>query len=150
MAKATRTRVLLFNALALSIACAGQRVVDASVPEPAPGQLLAPADYARSDRLLGAELRNAQGVSAADAIRQLRPHFLRANSRNGNAVSAAPAVYVNGQHVGGVDALDLIAIGMLIEVRHVDAVAAKSMFGSYCPCERGVILVQMRRTARGG
>ncbi|MGH7636336.1 MAG: hypothetical protein ACREOK_01690 [Gemmatimonadaceae bacterium] len=65
-------------------------------------------------------------------------------------MAAAPAVYVNGQHVGGVDALEIIAIGMVIEVRHLDAIAAKSMFGSYCPCERGVILVQMRRTAQGG
>lgn len=150
MSKVTRTQAVAFSALLLSIGCAGQRVNDLPLREPVPSRLLAPADYAGSDRLLAAELQTAHGVSAADAIRQFRPHFLHAGPRNGNAVAAAPEVYVNGQHVGGVDALEIIAIRMVIEVRHLDAIAAKSMFGSYCPCERGIILVQMRRTALGG
>ena len=147
MSNVARMSSMVFTAaLTLSTGCVRHQ----PNVEPAPIELSAPSDFAPSDRVAAAELQTVKGVSAADAIRQLRPHFLHGGPRNGSGVAPTPAVYVNGQHVGGVDALEIIGIGMVIEVRHLDAIAAKSMFGSYCHCERGVILVQMRRTAQGG
>lgn len=137
--------MVLTAALMLSTGCAWHQSAAR-----APIELSAPADFAPSDRVIAAELRTAKGVSAADALRQLRPHFLRGGARNGNAVASTPAVYVNGQYVGGIDALEIIGISMVVEIRHLDAIAAKSMFGSYCHCERGVILVEMRRIGQGG
>jgi hypothetical protein len=53
-------------------------------------------------------------------------------------------VYVNGRYAGGANVLSLIPLRVLIEIRYLDAVAAKSLFGSYCPCDAGAILVRTR------
>jgi hypothetical protein len=53
-------------------------------------------------------------------------------------------VYVNARYAGGADVLSLIPLRVLIEIRYLDAVAAKAMFGSYCPCDGGAILVRTR------
>lgn len=110
----------------------------------------APRDFALSDRILPPEFTQVRGASAADAIRQLRPQFLRISQRGPARLSPQPpAVYVNGQHVGGIEALEIIGIRTVEEIRHLDATAAKTMFGSYCPCDGGIILVQRRRRELG-
>jgi hypothetical protein len=32
----------------------------------------------------------------------------------------------------------------IVEIRYLDAVAAKELFGSYCPCDAGAIHVRTR------
>jgi hypothetical protein len=58
-----------------------------------------------------------------------------------------PSVYLDGRFAGGPEALGRIPLAVVIEIRYLIAMAAKSEFGSYCPCDAGVILV---RTGAGG
>lgn len=105
-----------------------------------------PRDGRTGDQIVLGDLAKVHGTTAADAVRQLRPEFLRAGGRRltppGSPVS--PSVYVNGRYAGGTDVLSLIPLRVLIEIRYVDAVAAKGLFGSYCPCDAGAILVRTR------
>jgi hypothetical protein len=105
-----------------------------------------PRDGSRRDQIVLGDLAKVHGTTAADAVRQLRPEFLRAGGRRMSqpASPATPSVYVNGRHAGGADVLSLIPLRTLVEIRYVDAVAAKGLFGSYCPCEAGAILVRIR------
>lgn len=105
-----------------------------------------PRDGSTGDQIGLGDLAKVRGTTAADAVRQLRPEFLRAGGRRMSlsASTATPSVYVNGRYVGGADALGLIPLRVLTEIRYLDAVAAKGVFGSYCPCDAGAILVRTR------
>ena len=98
-----------------------------------------------SDQILPSELRLVSGRTAADAVRQLRPEFLRvAPTRTINGQPVLPSVYLDGRPAGGLDALGTIPLLPVVEIRYVTAVAAKSVFGSYCDCAGGVIVVRTR------
>lgn len=146
MARSSATLIHAFVLLSTLAACVPPtRTARSSAGEPL--GLEAPRDYVPSDRILPAEFKRVRGMSAADAVRELRPHFLRAGTRYSAAgVAVAPTVYVNDQYIGGAETLEIIGLQMVLEIRHLDAVTAKSLYGSYCRCDGGVIHVRMRRT----
>ena len=95
-------------------------------------------------RIVPADLRRVRGTTALEAVRQLRPDFLRISMRKMNETNAMPAVsvYENGRYIGGVDMLSGIPLGILVEIRRIEPVEAVILFGSTCPCDGGVILVR--------
>ena len=95
-----------------------------------------------SDRILSSELRALEANTAAEAIRQLRPEFLRTvPSQQVGVRAATPAVYVDNRLAGGLEALAGIPLGLVSEIRRFSPLSAKSTFGSYCECQGGVIVV---------
>ena len=101
-----------------------------------------------SDRLLPSDFQLVPIRTVADAILRLRPEFLAPIASKTVAGSASlPSVYLDGVHAGGLDALASIPLDAVLEIRRLTSVAAKHQFGSYCPCEGGVILVRTRRDA---
>jgi hypothetical protein len=105
-----------------------------------------PKDGSARDRIVLGDLAKVRGTTAADAVRQIRPEFLRAGGRRMSRPTSAatPSVYVNGHYAGEADVLGLIPLRVLIEIRYLDAVAAKTLFGSHCPCDGGAILLRTR------
>ena len=97
-------------------------------------------------RIVPADLHRVRGTTALEAIRELRPDFLRISLRKMNESNASPAVsvYENGRYIGGVEMLSGIPLGMLVEIRRIEQVEAMILFGSKCPCDGGVILVRTR------
>lgn len=128
-----------------AVAC-GPAVRHPSTSSRAPLEAFEQGTGSTGDEIVLGDLAKVRGTTAADAVRQLRPEFLRAGGRRMShpASSATPSVYVNGRYAGGADALSLIPLGVLIEIRYLNAVAAKGMFGSYCPCDGGAILIRTR------
>jgi hypothetical protein len=110
------------------------------------GAVEPPTGGRRSDRITAVELASVRGTTA-DAVRKLRPDFLRVHDQRTTVRESAttPSVYVNGHYAGEASVLELIPLTVVIEIHYVNAVAAKSMFGSYCPCDQGVIFVRTSR-----
>lgn len=103
---------------------------------------------ARARRVGEDELRSLADQSLAQALMQLRPDFLRPNPAGhlpGGAV-ARPSVYMDNTYVGAVDALQLVPVAWVTEVVLLRPSAAHDRFGSYCPCDAGVLMVTMRHT----
>jgi hypothetical protein len=91
------------------------------------------------------ELQRVDGTTALEAVRQLRPEFLRGHARSRQTGQPnRPAVYINTRHEGGVDVLGTIPLVSVVEIRYLDPVMAKGLFGSYCSCEAGVIQLRVR------
>jgi hypothetical protein len=143
----SRIRALALAALLLASAAACGPAIHSSA---AVGSRREPADPAgqesAGDQIGPAQLLKVQGTTAADAVRQLRPEFLRAGRRANDATpSQAPSIYADGRYAGAVDVLSLIPLRLVTGIRYLDPVAAKSLFGSFCPCGGGVIYVRTRR-----
>lgn len=115
-----------------------------SRPDLRPSAAMA-SDQGRHDLILGDELLQARGPSAADAIRQLRPHFLCTPPMAGPSAKPEASVYINGSYVGRFDVLEIVGLRSVKEVRHLTPMAARSLYGSYCRCEGGVIDVVLER-----
>ena len=95
-----------------------------------------------SDRILSSELRVIDANTAAEAIRLLRPEFLRtAPSQQIGVRAASPTVYVDNRLAGGLEVLAAIPIGVVSEIQRFSPLTAKTTFGSYCECQGGVIVV---------
>ena len=58
-----------------------------------------------------------------------------------SAEQASASVYANDSYVGGLEALRLIPVGAVEDMRYLTPSAARSWFGMFCPCAGGVILV---------
>jgi hypothetical protein len=120
-----------------------------SVTPVAPIVSTAPLPHRRGDVLTAAELRSAPIVpssSAYDAVLRLRPSFLYSRDARMSATSArdaTPAVFVNGNHVGGVEALRQISASTVAEMQYVRAMEALHQYGS--SYSAGVILVRLAR-----
>ena len=98
-----------------------------------------------SDVILPTEILAMRANTAADAVRRLRPEFLRSTPTNTFSKAAAfPNVYLNGHYAGPLDMLSTIPAAPIVEIRYVTTSAARSAFGSYCACDGGVILVRTR------
>jgi len=94
-------------------------------------------------RITAVDLRTVQGKSAFDAVLRLRPEFLVATDRRfGLSPASARSVYENGLYVGGIDHLEFIPLQAGVSIRRLSAVEAKSIYGSYCRCDGGVISVR--------
>jgi len=98
------------------------------------------------NRVRADDLARADGMTLDDALRQVRPDMLRPIAVERYAVTemVRPSVYVDDRFVGGDDALRVIPIEDVVEVRLVRAFAARSLFGSSCPCAGGVLAVTTR------
>jgi hypothetical protein len=111
-------------AVALAFACAG------SVPDPTLS-----TTSGRSTTLTAAELASAHADvnTAYDAIARLRPNWLAAHgvtsAQNQGAGTEYAAVFVDGQHVGDVNALRNIQAFYIGEVRYYDVTQAGARFG---------------------
>lgn len=94
----------------------------------------APAPRARGDRevLFADEIQRTAAVTAYDAVRQLRPEWLRRRGRSSiqNATADVLVVYLNGTRLGNVQMLRSVAIGSVLEIRHLDANDATTRFGT--------------------
>ena len=99
----------------------------------------------RADRISTGELRTVGGSTVLDAVRRLRPEFLRtAPPRTMHSEPAPPSVFLNGRHVGGLEFLGTLGLTPVVEIRHLSAMDAKNEFGSYCKCDGGVIHIRTR------
>ena len=102
-----------------------------------------PRPDAPSDVITVADLRSVAASNTGEAVRRLRPSFVRANPIPGNmdGALATPSVYVDGNYVGGLEALELVQLDEVKEIRFIRANAAKNWWGGSCPCAVGVIHV---------
>lgn len=91
----------------------------------------APAPAPR-DVLVVEEIQRTAAVTAYDAVRQLRPQWLRRRGRSSiqNATAEVLVVYLDGARFGGPDALRSVAAGSVLEIRHLDARDATTRFGT--------------------
>lgn len=82
--------------------------------------------------------------SLDQALRQLRPEFVRVRMvRPGEANQ--PTVYVDEKYAGEADVLRSIPISVVSQVAYLTPVAARSRYGSFCPCGAGVLLITTQR-----
>lgn len=140
----TVVRLLASTCLLVAPGCAtAGRPVDATATVSLQGGEPARLETAPG-RIMAGDLSKVQGVTALDAVRQLRPEFLRTTGRRvtTGAVTPPPAVYENEKYAGAVDVLNLIPIAVVVEIRRLGPVEARTMFGPACSCEGGVILVR--------
>jgi hypothetical protein len=101
-----------------------------------------------SETLLAAEILASNALSTPEAVRRLRPEFLRATvvwTPDAGSTRQYPSVYLNGVHAGGPDILETVPVGVIEEIRFVRAVEAKAWWGSLCPCSGGVISVRTKK-----
>jgi len=97
-------------------------------------------------RVRGEELRLAGVVSLRDALNQVRPEFLRGNVIPGtHGDLAPPSIYMNGRYAGTLDALQLVQVVEVSEVRYFRPTTARTMYGAGCACGGGIIDVTTRR-----
>ncbi|HSQ30844.1 MAG TPA: hypothetical protein VLN49_13390 [Gemmatimonadaceae bacterium] len=111
-------------------------------------RMLAPSGRgASNDGLARQDLAGLGNVTFDEALRRLRPEWLRPSPIGRQAAEPGLAsVYVNEAYVGGLDELRLIPIGAVGVVRYLTPTAARSWFGPSCLCAGGVILVSTRGT----
>ena len=112
------TRQLFGLALAASLAaCATGRVV--------------PVEHDR-DLITSAELGHSDAASVYEAIRHLRPLFLRTRGPNSvlNSTAMGPAVIVDQTLLGGIQALSDIPLKDVQAVRYVAAWDATTRYGA--------------------
>ena len=95
-----------------------------------------------SDRLVRQDFALLTELPLDEAVRRLRPEWLRVSpSARQSAEQASASVYANDSYVGGLEALRLIPVGAVEDMRYLTPSAARSWFGMFCPCAGGVILV---------
>ncbi|HEV3486381.1 MAG TPA: hypothetical protein VG106_13305 [Vicinamibacterales bacterium] len=84
-------------------------------------------------------------TSLYDALARLRPRFLHPRDVHTGSIAsrAAPAVFVNGGHWGGLEALHTIHVTTVVDVKYVRPIDALHRFGPAYGA--GVILVRLRR-----
>jgi hypothetical protein len=98
----------------------------------------------RSDynTLTAEELAQRQFYSVLEAVQTLRPNWLSLHG----VVASDVQVYVDDNHVGGLDVLRTIRIPSVVRIRHIDGVQAPARYGA--GHESGVILVSTRAASR--
>ncbi|HSQ30846.1 MAG TPA: hypothetical protein VLN49_13400 [Gemmatimonadaceae bacterium] len=127
--------------LALSSGCA-PAVVSSSGASFEQRQLTPVGRQSPSDRLARQDLASMTEMSLDDAVRRLRPEWLRVSPTDRQqAERGVASVYANGSYVGGLEALRLIPVRAVEEMRYLMPTAARSWFGMLCPCTGGVIVV---------
>ncbi len=98
----------------------------------------------RTDEISLDELRRVDVANARDAIRRLRPEYLRPARLSRSAVDPqfAPVVYQNGTYAGNLAILETISLAEVLGIRYLPPVVAQVEYGSLCRCGGGVILVR--------
>ena len=101
--------------------------------------LALPTAASTDDVLSAEEIAKSIGInSAADAIRQLRPQYLHRSGRVSPTNSVQPAVYLNMQHFGSLEALARIRTADIREIRYLALADARQRFG---PSVSGAIIL---------
>lgn len=112
---------------------------------------IAPAHASTATLVARSELAPLQEASLEEALRQLRPEWLRVNPSSRQITEAARAsVYVNDVYAGELDALRLIPVSAVIDARFLAPSAARDQLGPGCRCAAGVIAIATRRKSEGG
>lgn len=107
--------------------------------------LYASSGYSSARHLGRAALLSVAGETTADAVRQLRPDWLRPNRTPGKAAELVrPSVYIDGVYAGSPDELRLVPLATALDLRFLPPSAAWDQFGAARRCEGGVILVVTR------
>lgn len=108
---------------------------------------VAPAhDGSSANRVSHAELVALHETSVEEALRQLRPEWLRVRPSSRQVGEPAHAsVYIDNIYAGGLEVLALVPASVVIDVRFLAASSARDQFGSGCRCDAGVILVATRK-----
>lgn len=106
---------------------------------------LRPEISRRSDVVAAEEIRTVEiGQNALDALRRLRPEFLKRGPTVPEDPEAGyPAVYVDGVRLGGPETLKDIPTGSIQEIRFIKAGEAYEKFGRHH--RGGVIAVSTGR-----
>jgi hypothetical protein len=90
------------------------------------------------------EIESVPGNSALDAVRRLRPQFLRARrSEVGREALVLPSVYVDGARMGDLRLLEAIQLRSVLEIQYFSPSEANMRWG--VGHEGGVIHVILRR-----
>lgn len=112
---------------------------------------IAPAYRSTATVVAHAELATLQEASVEDALRHLRPEWLRVSPSSRQVAEPARAsVYVNDVYAGELETLRLIPVSAVIDARFLAPSAARDQFGSGCRCTGGVILISTRRKDEAG
>jgi hypothetical protein len=119
----------------------------------ADGGFMAPSGYpsgttattaTERDLITRSELEGVQAVTALDAIRRLRPHFLTARRAEvGREALVAPIVYMDGVRLGELGALQQIQLRSVLEIQYFSPTEATMRWGM--GHGGGVIHVILRR-----
>ena len=96
----------------------------------------------RSDTITVDDLRAANAVNVFDAVRTIRPNWLRARSPNSLQNQGQVQVYFDDTRIGGVDALRSIPTQGIAYIRWFDPISASSRWG--LDHEQGAIVVSTR------
>ncbi len=98
-----------------------------------------------SDRVVRQDLASMTELPLDEAIRRLRPEWLRASpAGRQSAEPGSASVYARDSYVGGLEALRLIPTRAVEEMRYLTPTAARAWFGMLCRCAGGVIVVTTR------
>jgi hypothetical protein len=94
--------------------------------------------------LSGAEIATVRGTTAYDAVKRLRPEYLRTTSlRRLGPQPQAPVVYIANALAGGTEALSGIPIGTIAQIRYVTPDEAFGRYGA--GYGGGMIIVRLRQ-----
>ncbi len=94
------------------------------------------------DVLTGEQLAETQQTNEYDALRQLRPRWLRARGGGGATRTTTVSVYMGSQRMGTVDFLRTLDVQGVREVRFLTGSEATTMFGT--DNAGGVIVITRR------
>jgi hypothetical protein len=139
--------MLLIFIAAASAACAGTAPMSGVSRQRAMGVAEPSRLGSSSETLTAADLLTANVTSTPEAVRRLRPEFLRPvllPTPDAGTARVYPSVYLNGVYAGGIEALETVPLTVVQEIRFVRAQQAKGWWGSYCPCNAGVIAVRTK------
>ncbi len=138
-------RSLANAALTIGLLVAQSGCVTSGQPSRESAGLALTSQRRQADRLDAMDLQQVEAATLADAIRQLRPEFFtpRPPVRITGPLPTS-VVYVNGQYQGGLEMLSTIPLPTVVEVTRLSSTLAKSRYGSFCPCDGGVVDVKVR------
>ena len=133
-----------------SIGCATSTARPA-VPVPVEQNAFEPTPFGGpSDILTASEVAQGNVVTTGDAVRQLRPQFLRSSSALGRSgfETMWPSVFLNGRYAGGLDQLETIPLDAVEEIRFIRSSQARFAWGPTCRCAAGVIHIRTKGPKR--
>jgi len=125
--------------LALTIACSASLATPFTPTPPVAETQSAPTS--RATLITATDLHSINATSTLDAVRQLRPDFLRASPRADRSATG-PAVFINGMFAGDVSWLEWIQIAEVRDITFIHPTEARFRFGPTCPCGGGIVAVQ--------
>lgn len=134
---AGRTVIRALGTLGIALAT-GCATASASLTTTASGVRHDSSRYSLGPTELGA----SRASNAEEAIRRVRPEWLRANPTLRHGEPAAHAVvYVGDSYLGELDVLRLVQTAEISAIRYLTPMEARGRFGPSCGCGAGAIVV---------